>query len=166
MLVSNITSFSFLIILILVFSSIIRGAPFVPSDKKTVERMIKFAKIKKGEKVVDIGSGDGRLVIALAKAGAMAYGYEINPFLVLWSRYKIFRSGLSGKAFTFWKSFWRVDFSSFDVVTVYAISYIMLDLEKKLEKELKKGTRVVSHTFKFPNCKIKEMDAGVYLYKV
>jgi ribosomal protein L11 methylase PrmA len=166
MVLSNLVSVIFLVLLIIILISIIKGGPYVPSDKKTIERMIKLLKIKKGEKAVDIGSGDGRIVIALANAGAKAYGYEVNPLLVYWARYQIWRQKLSGRAYSYWKSFWSVDLSDFDVVTVYAISYVMDDLGKKLIKELKPGARVVSHTFKFPEWKPVSEESGVYLYKV
>ena len=89
-----------------------RGAPFVPSGSETVKRMVKLGDIHWGEKAADLGSGDGRIVIGLAKAGAEAHGYEINPFLVLWSRRQIRRAGLSDKAFVHWTSFWKQDYAS------------------------------------------------------
>lgn len=162
----TLVSLVFLIILIVTLLSVLRGGPYVPSDKKTIETMLKFIKVKKGEKIVDLGSGDGRIVIELAKRGAIAYGYEINPFLVLWSRFKIWKEGLRGKAFVYCRNLWSVNLSDFDVVVVYAISYVMQDLEKKLIKELKKESRIVSHTFKFPTMKPVKKSGGVYLYKV
>jgi Xaa-Pro aminopeptidase len=64
----------------------IRGAPFVLTGSRTVKTMTALANIQPGEKAADLGSGDGRILIAIARAGAEAHGYEINPFLVLWSR--------------------------------------------------------------------------------
>ena len=84
------------------------GAPFEPTSDRKLKIMMKLAKVKKGEKAVDHGSGDGKIVIALAKAGAEAHGYEINPLLVLFSRYKIKKAGLKGKAFIHWKNFWKI----------------------------------------------------------
>ena len=74
--VTDIISLFFLIILITTILSVIKGAPYIPSDQSTIKRMIKFAKVKKGEKAVDLGAGDGRVIVELAKAGAIAYGYE------------------------------------------------------------------------------------------
>ena len=63
----------------------IHGAIYYPSSDPQIATMLDLAQIKKGERAVDIGSGDGRIVRALARAGAHAHGYELNPFLVFWS---------------------------------------------------------------------------------
>lgn len=70
------------------------NAPYAPSVKNRLDAMLDLANIQPGDKAVDLGSGDGRVVIAMAQAGAEAHGYEINPWLVLWSRYAIRRAGL------------------------------------------------------------------------
>src|SRR4030043_1077634 len=109
MILTNLIALIFLIILVTTLASVVKGGPYVPSDQKTIKKILDFLQIKKGEKIADIGSGDGRIVIALAKKGALAYGYEINPLLVIWSKIKISRGGLKGKAFVYWKNFWKVD---------------------------------------------------------
>ena len=141
------------------------GAPFEPTREKKLRKMIKLANIKKGDRAVDLGSGDGRIVIALAKAGAKAHGYEINPILVLFSRYKIKKAGLKGKAFIHWKNFWKTNFRKYDVVMMFQFGTIMHKLEKKLKKELKKGSRVVSYYWKFPNWKPYKKIENIWLYK-
>jgi len=158
-------SLVYLIFSLLFLHSIIRGAPYVPVQKHTLEKMIELADIKPGQKAVDLGSGDGRIVIALAKAGAIAYGYEINPILVWWTRRKIVKEGLAGKAFAFRKNIWDEDFSSFDVVTLFGIRKIMKDLSAKLEKELKPGVKIVSYGFAFPDRQYIRKEEGVFLYE-
>src|ERR1035437_1401593 len=127
-------------ILSLLFILVTKGAPFVVSDPAKRKTMLKLADIKKGESLVDLGSGDGTLVILFAKAGANAYGYEINPFLVWKSRRKIKKEQIESSAIIYWKSFWLENLSKYDIITVYGIKFIMKDLEKKLQKEAKKGT--------------------------
>lgn len=158
--------FLLLALLFFLFRSVINGAPFVPTSDLGVERMLSLADVSAGDKAADLGSGDGRIVIALAKKGSEAHGYEINPFLVLWSRYRIVREGLTSKAFAHWKNFWQEDLSSFDVVTIFGITYIMKGLEEKLKKELKKGARVVCNSYPFPNWKPGKREGGVFLYRV
>jgi cyclopropane fatty-acyl-phospholipid synthase-like methyltransferase len=157
-------------ITILLFKSLMPflfwGALYVPTKEEKVKKMIEFLNIKEGEKALDIGSGDGRLVIALAKAGAQAVGYEINPFLVKKAKDNIKKAGLEGKAFVYCKNFWKEDFSRYDVITVYGIGYIMKNLEKKLKKELKKGARVASNAFSFPNWVPVKKEDNVILYKI
>lgn len=79
---STVISFLYLIIIVdLIFLlGTVHGAIYYPSSNKQIATIIKFANIQKGEKAVDIGSGDGRVVFALAQASAEAHGYEINPF--------------------------------------------------------------------------------------
>lgn len=143
---------------------ILHGAPYVPSPDAKVKKMIELSRIKKGEKVADLGSGNGKIVIALALQGAEVHGFEINPFLVFYSRRKIKRLNLGDRAFIHLKSLWRQDYSSFDVITLYGVTYIMEGLEKKLRKELKKGSRVVSNYFRFPTWKAEKAAGGVLLY--
>jgi ribosomal protein L11 methylase PrmA len=141
------------------------GAIYLPTKKETIKKMIELAKIKPGDRAVDLGAGDGRLVIALAKAGAEAHGYEINPFLVFLAKLNIYRAGLKNKAFIHFKNFWEEDLSDFDIVVVFGISHIMKKLEAKIEKELKVGTRIISNSFSFPGWSASKKEDGVYLYK-
>lgn len=126
------------------------GAPFLPTHTKSIETMVRMANIRRGMKVADLGSGDGRILIAFARAGAEAHGYEINPLLVWYSRWKIKRAGLEKQCFVHTKNFWNVDFSTYAVVTLFGIRHIMARLEKKLQQELRPGSRVISHVFAFP----------------
>jgi hypothetical protein len=151
-----------------------RGAFFVPMPRSDVPRVIRLLALHEGdaargslsgEKAVDVGSGDGRLLIALAEAGAEAHGFEHNILLVWRSRRAIRKAGLSGKAFVHWSNFWKEDFSSFTAVTIYGIPYIMRRLERKLRAELRSGARVVSYSFTFPNWQLAQSDNRVYLYR-
>jgi len=141
-----------------------RGPFYVPTKRNYVPHIVKFLAIKQGEKAVDLGSGNGRLLIALAQAGAEAHGFEHNPLLVWRSRYNIKKAGLHGKAFVHMNNFWDVDVSSFNCVVIYGIPYIMPKLEEKLRRELKSGARVVAHSFPFPSWKPVESHKRVYLY--
>ncbi len=145
--------------------TIVKGAPFMISGASPIRRMIKVLGIKPGQKAADLGSGDGRIVIAMARAGAVAHGYEINPVLVWWSRKKIAKEGLTDKAFIHQKSFWNEDYSSFDLITIFGIGYIMKDLEAKLRRELPVGAKVAANAFQFPTWKYSAKDNGVFLYE-
>jgi len=153
------------IILFNLFAYLFKGAVFVPTNRKTIERMIDLANVKAGVRAADIGSGDGRLVIALAKAGAEAHGYEIHPLLVWLSKRNISKAGLAGKAFVHRKSFWDEDLSKFDIVTVYGVPKIMEKLEEKLKKELKTDARIISNKYTFPTWSLSKKEDNVYLYE-
>ncbi len=142
-----------------------RGAWYEPSDDNEVRNMIYLSEAAPGKKAAELGSGDGRIVIALAKKGVEAHGYEVNPFLVYRARQNIKKAGLEGKAFIHWKSFWNVNFSDFDIVTIFQISYIMGKLEKKLFAELKPGALVISHHWTFPNIDPIAKRGDVYAYQ-
>lgn len=152
--------FTFLFVYALLF-----GAPYVPIPKYGLDKIIEYAALKPGQKAVDLGSGDGRIMIALAKAGAIVHGYEINPVLVWWTKRKIKKEGLEGKAFVHLKSFWDVDLSSCDIIVLFGVRKIMARLEKKLDKELKPGAKIISFGFSFPNWQIVKKEQATFLYE-
>jgi len=142
------------------------GAIYVPSTDATVEDIITLANIKPGEKVVDLGSGDGRIVIALARAGADAHGYEINPFVAVISMVKVFLARQQGRAHIHIGSYFDADLSTYDVITIFVVKYIMKKTEAKVMKELKKGGRVVVESFPFESIKASKKKNSCYLYKI
>lgn len=142
----------------------LRGAPFVPSGRKTAERMLELGGVRPGEWLVDLGSGDGRIVIAAARRGMFARGVELNPWLVWWSRWRARLAGVQDRAAFSCGNLWSFNCQPFDAVTVYGLGPIMLRLERKLLAELTPGARVVSHAFKFPNWKPSKVEERVYVY--
>lgn len=142
------------------------GASYEVTRDDKLRKMIEFAKIKRGDKVAELGSGNGKVMIEFAKRGAKVQGYEINPFLVLTSRWKIFRAGLNKNATVHWKNFWSVDLGKFDVVLSFQVGYIMGALERKLKNEARKKIRVVSNNWKFPSLRILREKDKVYYYEV
>src|SRR3989344_3237972 len=141
-----------------------RGAPYAPSDPRAIATMLGLAKPAQQDVACDIGSGDGRIMITLANYCERVDGYEINPFLVLWTRMRLRRRNLSGRVKVFRGSLWKADFTKYTVITLFGIPYIMKELEKKLLQELPKGARVVSNRFTFPNWKPVVKKDRVYLY--
>ncbi len=126
--------------------------------------MIELAKITPSDIVVDLGSGDGRMVIAGAQAGAQqAIGYEVHPGLVQYSRRRIRKLSLSNARIE-QVSLWDAPLGDVTVVLMYQIPHSMEKLEKKLRSELPKGARVVSHGFEFPNWKKQQTSDRSHLY--
>ena len=149
-----------------VFFPLARGAIYDPSSPVQTSLMVDLADVRPGEKAADLGSGDGRVLIALAGRGAEAHGYEVNPVLVLLSRRNIRRAGLEGKAFVHWRSFWRADLSPFTLITVFQVDFVMGRLETKLKRELPDGARIVSHHWRFLDWPPEKMRGDMYLYRV
>lgn len=142
----------------------VHGAIYFPTSFPSIRTIMRFADIKPGQRVVDLGSGDGRVIIAAAERGAIAVGYEINLVLVWRSRRAIARAGLQKTASVEWKSFWKADLSPFDTVIIYGIPYVMRDLKKKMERELKPGTKVISNVFSVHGWEPVSKEDKVYLY--
>jgi cyclopropane fatty-acyl-phospholipid synthase-like methyltransferase len=140
------------------------GAIYVKTTDEKTNKILELLEIKFGQKTADLGAGDGRLVIAMAKKGAIAYGYEINPFLVYIGKRRIRDSKLNKTAFMHCKNLWHEDVGDFDAIVVYGMKHMMGLLERKLDKELKPGAKVVLNYFIFPNWQPVKSEGDVHLY--
>ncbi|HET6449975.1 MAG TPA: hypothetical protein VFI08_01640 [Spirochaetia bacterium] len=156
---------SFLVVFLFLFP-LGRGAVYAASTPEKVSLMAEMSAAAPGERAADLGSGDGRIVIALARRGAEAHGYEINPVLVLLSRRAIRRHGLEGRAVVHWRSFWRADLSRFDVLTLFQGSFIMRRLEGKVRREMPPGARIISDFWAFPSLAPERRIGTVYRYRL
>ena len=121
--------------------------PFVPSPQEVVDKMVELGGVKPGDVVYDLGSGDGRIVIAAAKKGAKAVGFEIDGDLVEQSRENIRAAGVQDSADIRQQDILTVDLSQASVVTMYLLPDVNLKLRPNLLSQLKPGSRVVSHSF-------------------
>lgn len=145
--------------------SVFTGAPFIPTPQRVVREMIDIARINSHDIVIDLGSGDGRLLISAAKKGARAIGWEINPVLVIVTKLRIHFSKVSDRADVHWGDFRHADTSSATVILLYAITSRMNTIEEKLKRELKPGTKIVSYIFRFPHLTERmETDSGIHYY--
>jgi SAM-dependent methyltransferase len=144
--------------------------PFVPSPQVVVDKMVELTGVKKGDVVYDLGSGDGRIVIAAAKKGARAVGFEIDPELVGESRANIKKAGVQDLAEIRNQDILTVDLSPASVVTMYLLPDVNLKLKPTLLSQLKAGSRVVSHSFDMGDWKpdrIERVDGRtIYLWMI
>jgi len=125
-------------------------APYYPTPEVIVEKMLQLAGLKPGEKMFDLGSGDGRIVIMAAqKFGADATGVEFEMDLWKQSVDRIKALGLEKRARIIHGDIMKQDYSSADVITVYLLPSSNDKVRPLLEKQLKKGARIVSHDFEF-----------------
>jgi len=119
---------------------------WVPTPEALVERMLKLAGVGPKDYVIDLGSGDGRTVIAAAKIGARAMGIEYNPDMVALSVKNAEKAGLGDKVKFIKADIFETDFSQATVITMYLLPALNLKLRPKI-LDLRPGTRVVSHAF-------------------
>jgi precorrin-6B methylase 2 len=123
---------------------------FVPTPPEVVAAMLKVAKVGKGDIVYDLGSGDGRIPIAAVKdyGAARATGIDIDPQRIKEATANLKASGITGDRVRFLnQDLFTTDISDATVVTLYLLPSLNLKLIPKLMKELKPGTRIVSHSF-------------------
>jgi ubiquinone/menaquinone biosynthesis C-methylase UbiE len=135
-------------------------APYYPTPETIVEKMLQLGGLKAGEKMFDLGSGDGRIVILAAqKFHAEAVGVELNKDLWKQSTAKILKLGLDKSAKVINGDLLKQNYSSADVVTVYLLpESIDNKVQPILDKQLKKGARVVAHDFEFKNWKPEKVE--------
>ena len=123
-------------------------APFDPTSHEVADRILALAGVRKGDVVYDLGSGDGRMVIAAAKKyGVRAVGFEIDPGLVKLARENIRKQGVERLVEIRQQDFMKADLSSATIVTLYLSYDGNLALRPRLMNQLKPGARVVSYTF-------------------
>ena len=149
--------------------------PFVPATSKQIENVVKMCKRHQNpkvreEKLIDLGSGDGRIVMAAAKNGFSCTGVELNLWLVLYSKMAARVTGLGGSA-TFQRTdLWKTDLSEYDKIVIFGVAEMMPTLREKLLREMKKESKVVVCRFPIPNWKpvdlIEEGIDSVWLYSV
>ncbi len=148
-----------LVMMALFFSfyiGIFGGAPFVPTPMKAVHKILKNAGIKKGDKVYDIGAGDGRLVhFASRDYHAQAVGFEIDPFVYFFAKMRQWFWRWQGKMIR--GNFLKHDLSDADFIVCYMLPNTLAKFQKKFDKELKKGTKIISYAFSIGSWKPKKI---------
>jgi SAM-dependent methyltransferase len=122
--------------------------PYVPTPQEVVERMLDLAQVKKGDVVYDLGSGDGRIVVTAAKKyGVKAVGFEIDPQRIKESHENIKKAGVENLVEIRQQDIRTVDLSPATVLTMYLLPEVNLMIRPNIWKQMKPGSRIVSHDF-------------------
>lgn len=147
-----------------------RDVPFVPTPHETVEQMLQLANVGPGDYVIDLGSGDGRIVIAAGKKGAFGHGVDIDPKRIGEARKNAASAGVDDKVLFIEGNLFETDFSKATVITMYLLNSVNMKLRPHMLEKLKPGTRVVSYYFNMndwePDKQILVNNSDVYFWVV
>ncbi len=144
--------------------------PYVPTPSSVVKKMLDIANVGPGDYVIDLGSGDGRIVIDAAKRGAVGHGVEIESELVRKAEENARNAHVDDKVMFLEEDVLKTDFSRATVVTMYLMNFINLELRPILVEKLSPGTRIVSHSFDMkdwkPDKHVEESGHQIYYWMV
>lgn len=142
---------------------LIFGPPYLPTMSRQVQAAIKLADLEPGQTLLELGSGDGRVLVAAARAGLSVVGYELNPLLFAfsWLRTRRYRKQVKLVLGNFWQHSWP----QCDAIYVFLLPRLMTKLERKIETEQLKEVPVISFAFKFNDLVPESEVAGVFLYR-
>ena len=148
------------------------GAAFVPTNQKDIEKLLEKLKIKPGQVFYDLGSGDGRVVKhAVKNYQARGIGVEINPWLLLWSRLTSKKDGLTNIKFIS-QDFWKMNLNNADYIYFYMSPRSAEKFGKKVQKECRRGTVLISKAFEIKTMRDKLVEAVLlngkryWIYKI
>lgn len=152
-------------------SKITLDVPYVPTPPEVVERMLKMAEIKPDDFVMDVGCGDGRMVVTAARIyHARGLGVDINPERIKEAKRNAERAGVADKVEFRVGNLYAADLSQADALAMYLLPRINLELRPKILSTMKPGARVVSHAFSMGDWRADQMDTingtTVYLWIV
>ncbi len=152
-----------LMIFLVFASAIIFGAPYLPTLKDQIKDALVLLDLSPGQTMYEFGSGDGRVLKAAAKLGVRAVGYEINPFLVIYSKLNCWQQ----REFVeiHWRNFWHVQLQEADALYVFLLNPYMAKLHEKIENEIDRPLKVVSFAFAIPGEKPLRTKKGIKMYE-
>jgi 16S rRNA A1518/A1519 N6-dimethyltransferase RsmA/KsgA/DIM1 with predicted DNA glycosylase/AP lyase activity len=149
--------------LVLLFGFVVFfGAPYLPTLSLQVETALKLADLKKGQHLLELGCGDGRVLIAAAKQGLQVTGYELNPLLagLCWLRTRRYKKQVR----VVWGNFWLRKLPAADAIFVFLLPKYMNKLDKKVIQQTSKPVKLVSFAFLIRGKEVVAEKDGVYLY--
>lgn len=153
--------FIVIFVLILVFGGVIlRGAPYLPTLDAQAKAALELLNLKPGQTLLELGSGDGKVLVAAARAGLNVVGIELNPFLVVisWLRTRRYRKQVR----IIWGDFWLTKWPECDAVFAFLLKQFMTKLDTRMQVAKKP---LVSFAFQIPNRKADAEKSGVFLYE-
>ncbi|MCR4256312.1 MAG: class I SAM-dependent methyltransferase [Candidatus Uhrbacteria bacterium] len=139
------------------------GAPWLPVRAQDIEAAFRLVDVGPEDVVIDLGSGDGRLLIEAAKRGAHVVGYELNPFMAWLSRARL--KPFKDRAEIHRKNLLKADLSRATVIFIFGMGTIMPAVAEKLRREARPAVRIVSFAFEMPGWTYEEKDGIALKYR-
>lgn len=138
------------------------GAPYVPTLSPQVKAALKLADLRPGQTMLELGCGDGKVLIAAAEQGIRVIGYELNPLLaaVAWLRTRRYRHQVK----IVWGDFWRADWPPAEAIFTFLMPRYMHKLDRKIAAYPHRPLKLVSFAFTIPGKRAAKTKDGVYLY--
>lgn len=152
-----------LVLVFLLFAFVIFfGAPYLPTLNKSIDDALELLDLSPGDTLLELGSGDGRVLKRAAQKGIKGVGYELNPLLVWYSQISCwrYRKLLSFKC----RNYWQITLPQADAVFVFLLDKYMTKLDNKITAELRPPVKLVSHAFRIPGKKIAKQKNALFLY--
>lgn len=152
----------FAVILVLFGGILFFGAPYLPTLNQQVTAALDLADLRPGETLLELGCGDGKVLIAAARRKIRVVGYELNPILALlaWLRTRRFGSLVT----VVWANFWVAPWPSANAIFTFLLPKYMVKLDDRIVLSQKKTTKLVSFAFKIPGKEVIDQKDGVFLY--
>lgn len=138
------------------------GAPYLPTLSRQVETALDLLDLKSGQTLLELGCGDGKVLVAAARRGLQVVGYELNPFLVVVARVRTWRYRRQVRVV--WGDFWRADWPAAEGVFVFLLDKFMPRLDRRLQA-FNRPVRLVSFAFIIPGRQPVEQKDGLFLYE-
>lgn len=150
-------------VIVFVFGSVLLfGAPYLPTLTPQVKTALELANLQKGQHLLELGCGDGKVLIAAAEQGLHVTGYELNPILafISWMRTRRYK----GQAKVVWGNFWQTKLPPADAIFVFLLPKYMDKLDNKITQEFSNPVKLVSFAFTIPNKLAVQEKNGLFAY--
>jgi hypothetical protein len=151
-----------LIVVVLFGGTLLFGAPYLPTLRPQTDAALDLLNLHAGQTMLELGSGDGRVLRAAAKQDIRSIGYEINPLLVLYTKLASIKQRKLVKVY--WRNYWHITFPPTDAIYVFLLNPYMQKLDDKIVRDCSRPVKVVSFAFAFPKRRPVQVQRGVMLY--
>lgn len=155
--------FGLVLVIIASFSLVLlRGAPYLPTLGSQVTTAFELLELRPGETMLELGCGDGKVLVAAAQRGIKSVGYELNPLLaaVAWLRTRRYRRLVR----VVWGDYWVRPWPPHQAIFAFLLPRFMAKLDKKIIQESSKPVKLVSFAFTIPGRRVTAKKAGVFRY--